>query len=278
MILISPQGYQQIIADGLDPDAPVFGWENYVSSAEPEFDNEAFPGVNILNPSTASRWVSTDTGTQSITFNLTGVGGTDYFAIAAHNLGTTRKPFLVEGFDGDDYTPLTPGAGGVFLENNQPFVLRYALQEFESIRLTISSGGGGGFDPIVAFPQIGVVYCGPLMTCERKIHQGHTPLNLAGRVGVINGRRESGQFLGRLITGQSADNTVELRNLTPSWYRSTFDRFVRGTREKPFFFGWRPFSYPLETGYVWHEADPRPINQLSNGMMSVSLELGGIYE
>jgi hypothetical protein len=51
--------------------------------------------------------------------------------------------------------------------------------------------------------------------------------------------------------------------------------FTTSGKGTPFFFAWRPASYPRETGYVWLTGDPVPVNQRSNGMMSVGLDYDG---
>ena len=65
-------------------------------------------------------------------------------------------------------------------------------------------------------------------------------------------------------------------HLTPSWYRTNMVPFVEAGRETPFFFAWRPSSYPLEVGYAWLLNDPQMSNQLPNGMVQVELAMGGI--
>jgi hypothetical protein len=69
---------------------------------------------------------------------------------------------------------------------------------------------------------------------------------------------------------------VSLTNLKPDWYRANFDPFVVAAQDSPFFFGWRPYSYPNEVGFAWLTNDPSPSNMMSNGMMQVSLELNGV--
>jgi hypothetical protein len=93
---------------------------------------------------------------------------------------------------------------------------------------------------------------------------------------ATNGQSESGSFLGRIVTGASNQNAVALSNLTPLWYRQYFVPFVFQARKLPFFYAWRPYTYPLEVGFVWLTAMPTPTNDLNNGMMKVNLSLRGI--
>ena len=52
--------------------------------------------------------------------------------------------------------------------------------------------------------------------------------------------------------------------------------FIVASKEVPFFFAWRPASYPRETGFAWMTNNPKPSNQRSNGMMQISLSMGGV--
>jgi hypothetical protein len=58
--------------------------------------------------------------------------------------------------------------------------------------------------------------------------------------------------------------------------RSYFSPFAVQARSRPFFFAWRPQSYPLEVGFVWLTSMPIPVNDKSNGFMKVNLALRGI--
>jgi hypothetical protein len=52
--------------------------------------------------------------------------------------------------------------------------------------------------------------------------------------------------------------------------------FLLAAQETPFFFAWRPTTYPTECGYCWLISDPTPSNSQANGMMAVSLDLEGV--
>jgi hypothetical protein len=122
-----------------------------------------------------------------------------------------------------------------------------------------------------------VVYCGKLLVLQRRIYVGHTPGNYGRTSKVINAKSENGSFLGRIVLNEMTKTSVALENLTPDWYRTYFDPFVTAAREDPFFWAWRPSSYPAECGYAWLTNDPKPNNSLPNGMMQVSFEISGIY-
>jgi hypothetical protein len=89
-------------------------------------------------------------------------------------------------------------------------------------------------------------------------------------------RSVNGNFLGRIVLGRKVATQVNLQNLTPDWYRTYMAPFVLAAEEIPFFFAWRPSSYPNEIGYAWLTSDPKPVNQRTNGMMQVDLALEGV--
>jgi hypothetical protein len=66
--------------------------------------------------------------------------------------------------------------------------------------------------------------------------------------------------------------------MTPGWYRQNFDPFLVAAKDSPFFWAWRPFSFATEVGYVWLRNDPKVVNQRTNGMMNVSLEISGYFD
>jgi len=130
--------------------------------------------------------------------------------------------------------------------------------------------------PGLAPPEAAVLYAGRLLILQRRVYVGHTPINYGRKTSVTNGMSESGNFLGRIVVGQSLETVLSLTNLTPSWYRSNMEPFVTAAREAPFFFAWRPGSYPREVGYAWLNNDPQPVNQRPNGMMGVELKMSGV--
>jgi hypothetical protein len=130
--------------------------------------------------------------------------------------------------------------------------------------------------PGTAAPTIAVVYCGALLVLQRRMYVGHTPINMGRDVSHASHRSVSGNFLGRIVLGRKTGTSVALQNLTPDWYRTYMHPFVLAAEEIPFFFAWRPSSYPNEIGYAWLTQDPKPSNQRTNGMMQVDLQLEGV--
>jgi hypothetical protein len=121
-----------------------------------------------------------------------------------------------------------------------------------------------------------VLFTGTLMILQRRVYVGHTPLNLSRATSVVTGMSEAGNFLGRILVGESRKTSVTLSNLSPVWYRNNMDPFISAAKTTPFFYAWRPASYPAETGYAWLTGDATPSNQSANGLMQVTLPIGGV--
>lgn len=253
------------------PDHPVVGWQNRVTTSSVTADTEDadYPAVNLANPSTALRWKAGDTTEQYITVATGSAEDIDYLAVARHNFGSAAIAVSVEGRDeteGDP--PFVELAGPVIPPDDAPLLFRFAPQPLAEIRLKMASGGA----PATA----AVLYVGKLLVLQRKIYVGHTPMKFGRETRVTNGRSESGQFLGRIVLGESVETGIDLQNLTPAWYRANMEPFLQAARTRPFFFAWRPGKYPYETGYAWLTNAPKPSNQRSNGMMQVALQMGGV--
>lgn len=260
---------------GLTPEthvnAPLIGWHNLVTTGNIEADTAAtdYPASNMANPITApgARWRAADSTAQAVSVAVDTVEPIDYIAIARHNLGSAAVSVTVEGSinDGADWFELVQEA---LLPNDAPAIFRFEPQALTDIRLSL----GAGDDPA----EIAVLYTGLLLALQRRIYVGHTPIVLGRSAKIVNGRSEGGDFLGRIITSEQRETSVDLKNLTPSWYRTYLDPFIEASKDTPFFFAWRPGDYPDEVGFAWMTNEPQPSNQRPNGMMQVQLQMTGI--
>lgn len=249
---------------------PIIGYNNLVTSGNIVADTSDpnFPDDNLGNPSTASRWAANDNTTQYITLDLTlSSTSLDYLAVARHNLNDTGITVSVEvqTTSGGSWTAVTTPQVPV---DDAPIIFRFVPTVLFGIRLKLV----GGSTPAT----IAVLYIGLLLSIPRRFYVGHSPLTLSRNVTVTNGQSETGNFLGRIVLGRFVSTTVALQHLDPAWYRTYMDPFILASEEAPFFFAWRPSDYPDEIGYAWMSGNPIPANQLPNGMMSVSLQMGGI--
>ncbi len=266
--------------DGLNADSPIIGYRNLVTSTNIAATTEDvdFPAINLANPATHLRWKSgagSPSSDEYITVTLNSAEQVNYLGIAVHNFGTGSMPVSVEGTTeapGGSPDPWFELITPHLLPDDGPVIFRFNSQALHSIRLRIQPSQAA----VPVAPYLAVLYVGELLVLQRRLYVGHTPVKFGRHLSIANHRSISGNFLGRIVLGEKTGTTVALKNLTASWYRSYMEPFLIAAKEDPFFFAWRPSSYPNEAGYVWLADDPIPVNQSSNGMMQVSLEVEGV--
>jgi hypothetical protein len=256
--------------DDLNSNSPIIGYQNLTTAANISATTEAagFPATNMANPATHLKWKANSSGVEYITITIDSPEDIDYLAVAAHNFGTNLTAVSVEGYV-SGWIELIPQH---LLPNDGPVIFRFTPQAFYAIRLVIQPS-------VAAVPvarRAAVVYVGELLSLQRRLYVGHTPITYGRKTMIANPRSMSGAFLGRIVVGEKVGTSVALQNLTASWYRAYMEPFLQVAKESPFFFAWRPGTYPNETGYTWLADDPVPTNQSPNGMMQITLELEGV--
>jgi hypothetical protein len=202
----------------------------------------------------------------SFTYEAAGNFTGDYVAIGAHNLGDTGKTIVIgtsNATSGSFSTVYT----GSSLTNNNAILAKFTSGSIRRIQITIS-GGSGNF-------SIGVVYCGAVLTMENSIYGGHSPATLSAETEFQNNASDSGQWLSRTIVRKGLKANFNFRHITPAFYRTSFQPFVKSARTAPFFVKWRPTGYPLETVMCWTQEDIRPSNMGVRDFMEVSFSADG---
>ncbi len=257
----------QVSGEQPNADNPVVGWRNLTTVTNVTADTEdvAFPALNLANPSTYLRWLAEDTSEQYITINHNTVDEVDYVGIAGHNFGTAQIPVSIEGDDGGGFDELV---APIMLPDDGPAIFRFVPTSLQAVRVRLQSG--------LAPATAAVVYVGRLLILPRRIYVGHAPLPFNRKANIVTGRSDMGQFLGRIVLGETTESSLSLQNIDPAFFRSSVNPWLRASVSRPFYFAWRPGDYPLETGYCWASNDPQSSNQLANGFMQVSLSLQGI--
>lgn len=259
---------------------PVVGYINLAieSAVEATTSADAYPIDNLTNIATYLKWIAEPADPdddQYVTVDLSGTDDVDYLAIARHNMGTGLLAVSVEGAltvdsAGDpEWDELTAPQ---LVANDDPILFRFTRDTYLTVRLRIQPS------TLVAkpAPEIAVLYVGALLTLQRTIYVSHRPINYARSKTITNGRSESGEFLGRFVLGSQLGSGFGLENLTPAWVRTLLNPFIAASDTTPFFFAWRPETYPNEVGFCWMTNDPQPENALSNGLMRCDFELGGL--
>ena len=271
-----------VITEGvndINANSPIIGYQNLVTAINVSATTEdaSYPATNLANPATHLIWKSgagSPSSEEYLTVDLNTPEDVDYLAIARHNLGTSAAAVSVEASPENPSSPqswdelIAPR----LLPDDGPIIFRFDKRSYTQIRLRIQ-------DSIATVPQtpfVAVLYVGALLPMQRRLYVGHTPLKYGRETMIANLRSISGNFLGRVVLGEKRRSQAQFRNLTPDWYRAYMDPFVLAAQESPFFFAWRPGTYPDECGYAWLSSDPKPQNQSTNGMMQVTLEMEGI--
>lgn len=251
------------------PNAPLIGWRNIVTASGISADtaDPDYPASNLANPSTAARWQATDTSLQYLTFTVGGDEPVDYVGIARHNLssGITVSIDVEYPDDPDTWVEIVEE---FIPADNAPILARFEPDIYSRIRIKLQ--------PTSTIPRVAVVYIGKLLILQRNIYVGHTPITFGRSARITNAMAESGDYLGRIVLTESLATSVELQNLTPMWYRQHLDPFIAAAKTTPFFWAWRPTSYPHEIGYSWIKDVAQPSNQRPNGMMQISIQMGGV--
>lgn len=268
MIVISSSVVLSPTEGPIDARNPRIGWRNLVTSENVFSDEEAEdePALNLGNPATYLLWRGETLLEQAVSVALDTAQDVNYFAIAKHNLGSTGATLKFQ----------SSSDASTWLDVTEPQVLssdNVHIHEFDSVfaryfRLLITPGS--------APPAIAVWYVGEIFALQRRIYVGHTPFPYGRNTTISNGRSESGQFLGRVMRREFLESNVSLDNLTPAWYRQQMEPFIQAARTRPFFWAWRPGSYPNETGFAWLTDDVKVSNQRANGYMQAAMSLQGV--
>lgn len=253
-------------ASGPTADYPLIGWHNLVLVGNVAATSEAsgYPASNLVNPTTHLDWRATSTADQYLT--VSGLDETfNYVGLAKHNLGSTAAAVSVETWNGSSWDEvLSPSVP----PDDAPLMLKFSTQSATQARVLIQDGSEA--------PRVAVLYLGFVLTAERRIYAGHTPITYGRKTEGPAGYSEGGNYLGRIITRETRTTIARLSLISPVWYRQYFVEFLAAAKDRPFFFAWRPASYPLETGYAWLANDPVPVNEAPSNLIAIELQLTGI--
>lgn len=277
MLYISSEVVLSDTSGDLRPDGPLVGYRQLLTVTNVSADEEAagFPASNLANPSTAEKWKGLTDDPQTVTVNLGSPQTCDYVGIARHNLGTIGCTIQVQSsVDGDVWDDL----GDDFIPgDDSPIMVRFDDSNGPYFRLELTPGSG--------VPEIAVLYLGRLLVLQRNIYVGHTPITYSYANTVSVGMSESGEFLGAVARRANPSTDVKQANLTASWFRANMAPFFKqcvgnatDRHRTPFFFAWRPTSFPDEVAFGWFPegSPPTASNARPNGMMDANFSIQGI--
>ena len=266
------QSASYAVPAGTDPNAPLFCFQNLVTASNVAAANQAaYPESNAANPSTAEEWRSSNPGTlHFFTISLGATTPATYLAIAKHNFGSAGIPIRIDGqLAAGNWVVLV---NEVTLPDDKPAIFVFSEVAVQALRFRVDPSAVG------VHPRAAVVYAGVHLRSTQKVYVGHAPITLNHQVSSVAASSSSGNFLGSVVVGRKTGAQLVLTDLDPVWVRGQLEPFLVHARDqrKPFFFAWRPHTYPRECGYVWLSGDPVITNARSNGMMSVTLDVEGV--
>lgn len=148
---------------------------------------------------------------------------------------------------------------------NAPLLFLDEEREGRYLRLKLRGIGG--------VPKIGVIYVGRTLDMQRPFYGGHTPFKMSRDTEHYSPLSRNGQFLGQLVRANGIEGSVRFQHLTAAWVRSTLDPFIKASRSAPYFFAWRPATFPDEVVYGWNRNDIRPGNMGRRDFMEVSWQM-----
>lgn len=259
---------------GLTADHPIIGWINLVTVSNiSATDSDAdFPVTNLANPATHLSWKAGAADSPPtydyITVSPNTADDIDYIAIARHNLGSLAIPIEIGYFDTASPPVWTVLVAESLLADDSPALFRFTAQTLTTVSIRLG--------PTSLQSEIAVCYCGKLLVLPRRLYQGFAPINYARIAKVTSGRSEAGNFLGRIVLQEFVKDTVPLSLIDPAYFRDHIAAFLVDSKERPFFFAWRPQTYPAEVGYCHMTNDPVPTNQAPHGLIAMQLEMTGI--
>lgn len=243
------------------PNHARIGWQNLTYGKTPTASTSAtgFPAIAATYPTTFEFWRPTAIPATWAVDMLSAVP-VDYVGIVGDLNGAT----VYIDSSSDNFSTFTTQMSATPGQRINMFLFAEVSARYWRVRVDGQ------------IPNIAVIYIGKSLTMQRGIYQGHTPLTLSRETELSNNMSDGGQWLGRSIIRRGATSQAAWAHLTSSWYRANFDPFVESARVAPFFFGWRPSSYPAEMGFVWTDGDIAPSNSGPRDYMSVDISVRGL--
>lgn len=243
---------------------PIIGYKNLLESGSIVASDEQadYPASNILNTSTGEYWLSPDNFFDQYLDMAIPPAAVNYVGIAGHNLAGAELQLQYRLDPGDAWTDATTAV----IPGDNHALMWY----FETInsaaywRLNIQPAEG-------IAPRVAVIYIGEVLTLQRRVFVGHTPIKDAEQTNWQENMSQSSQYLGRVIESEVLDVSLAQQNVDQEFYREYIRPFAQAAKLKPFFMAWRPSKYPEEIGYCWITRNINMQNALPNGYVNFDI-------
>lgn len=254
----------------IEPHHPLIGCDNKVTFGNLAADSEAanYPVTNLANPLTVSGWRSGSTAAQVVEINSL-EGQTDYVGIARHNLGSTGCSVAVWGITAEPGAVFEELLDPVLLADDAPAMLRFAKDYYVGLELRLVPDGTA--------PQMAVLFAGALLAVRPGIQPGYVPLPLAVSLDVQNGRSQSGEYLGAIVTGAALGSPASFRDMEAGWFDSEMRPFIDAANYgATFFWAWAPTYRPNDVAYAFLAQTAQPPVVRSGAFYDLDLSMGGV--
>lgn len=253
---------------------PIIGWHSVlrIDDITTQDAAEGRPARNLWSPDTATFWQGTEL-TNYIELANTG-GSVDYIGIAKHNLGTAQIPYKIQkSVDGSTWVDVTAYK---IVPSDRAILEYFDAITSPFIRIFFNTSAISGVVPIIAHIKLGRA----LVLPNRQYVGQKPPLN--PRVKRITQTSQSGQYLGQVVLSQYHEAYCKQDHVNPLFMRNYVVPFIdhcngvradNGTPQVPFFYSWRPISYPDEVVYGWLKGEIVPENKMNNGLMGFDFDM-----
>jgi hypothetical protein len=270
---------------------PLIGWhsvfENTSVYNDETLDIIGENPINVWSSDTYTRWsaenADASAGDAGLIFAID--ESINYYGIAGHNLGSIGAYYAWQHLDaiGGNWQNITDFR----IPANDTPIMDLTDELFppdSAVRLFISV-------PVGKTVRIAHIKIGNILRLARPIWAGITPGGMDERTEKISSKSYSGNYLGTVLISQGSGFSIEQKNNTISFIRSSelqnffkhanlLQKLAAGPVET-FFYAWRPDTHPLEVQYCCRvgEFSP-PKNDMGNkigGFMSWSMS-GDAYK
>lgn len=186
----------------------------------------------------------------------------DYWAIAAHTLGTNGNEVYAQYYD-DGLSTWRRLAPTTAITTDEPIMGIFEPVTAQRWRIKIPTGSA---------PEVGVIKFGSALQMERPLYGGHAPISTARQTLLRSNYSETGEFLGRSKQRTYLSTQYDWQHLTETWVRANWPTFQLATEAEPFFIAWRPDRLS-DVAFCQLDEVPIPSNMGIKAYMEVSMQV-----
>lgn len=124
------------------------------------------------------------------------------------------------------------------------------------------------------FVSVSTIKCGLKLQSDRKMFAGHNPALLNQQVSLMTKRTNGAHYPGNRVFTRRYQTDINISYVDPVWIRRTARLFMQSLADgKPFFFRWRPDTYPDDCVYCWASGAAQTTNTGPKDFMNFNLSV-----